>query len=92
MKKIPPSEKIRKGIDELLNNGATDNLLGRILHEGMRLIVQEMFESEATDFLERGHYEWHSDGEFRGYGNGYEPRKIKTAKGVLEVALPQNKE
>jgi len=89
MKKIPPSERIRKGIDELLKGGDTDNLLGRVLHEGMRLIVQEMFEAEATDFLERGHYERHGGREFRGYRNGYEPRKLKTAEGVLEVDLPQ---
>lgn len=89
MKKIPPSEKIRKSIDELLQEGTTGNLLGRVLHEGMRLIVQEMYEAEATDFLERGHYERCGSGDFRGYRNGYEPRKIRTAEGVLEVEVPQ---
>ena len=57
MKKIPPSERIRNEIEGLLQEGTTGNLLGRVLHEGMRLIVQEMYEAEATDFLERGHYE-----------------------------------
>jgi transposase-like protein len=89
MKKIPPSEKIRKGIEELLQGGTTEDLLGRILHEGMRLIIQELYEGEATEFLERGHYERCGGGEFRGYRNGYEPRKIKTAEGVLEVGIPQ---
>jgi putative transposase len=89
MKKIPPSERIRKGLDELLQEGTTSNLLGRVLQEGMRLIVQELYEAEATDFLERGHYERHGDRGFRGYRNGYEPRRIKTAEGVLEVELPQ---
>lgn len=55
MKRIPPSERIRKGIEELLQGGTTGDLLGRVLHEGMRLIVQELYEAEATDFLERGH-------------------------------------
>lgn len=89
MKKIPPSERIRKEIDELLQEGTKGNLLGRVLHEGMRLIVQEMYEAEATDFLERGHYERSGGRDLRGYRNGYEPRKIKTAEGVLEVELPQ---
>lgn len=89
MKRIPPSERIRKGMEELLRGGTTGDLLGRVLHEGMRLIVQELYEAEATDFLERGHYERRGGGEFRGYRNGYEPMKIKTAEGVLEVGLPQ---
>jgi transposase-like protein len=89
MKRIPPSETIRKGIDELLQEGTTGNLLGRILHEGMKLIVQELYEAEATDFLERGHYERCRDGEFRGYRNGYEPGTIRTAEGVFKVDLPQ---
>jgi len=83
MKKIPPSERIRKGIGDLLQEGTSGDLLGRVLHEGMRLIVQEMYEAEATEFLERGHYERRGGGDFRGYRNGYEPGKIKTSEGVL---------
>ncbi len=89
MKRIPPSEGIRKGIEALLQEGTTGNVLGRILHEGMRLIVQELYEAEATEFLERGHYERCRGGEFRGYRNGYEPGTLRTAEGVLEVGLPQ---
>ena len=70
MKRIPPSERIRKGIEALLQEGTTGNVLGRILHEGMRLIVQELYEAEATEFLERGHYERCRGGEFRGYRHG----------------------
>lgn len=89
MKKIPPSERIRKEIDELLQGDEGDNLLGRVLHKGMRLIVQELYEAEASDFLDRGHYERCGARKFRGYRNGYEPRKIKTAEGVLEIEVPQ---
>jgi hypothetical protein len=38
MKKIPPSERIRKGIDEMMQGGTADDLLGRVLHEGMLII------------------------------------------------------
>ena len=89
MKKIPPSERIRKEIEELLREGTTEDLLGHLLQKGAKLIAQQMLESEATDFLERGHYERRGDRDFHGYRNGYEPRKIRTAEGVLEVELPQ---
>jgi transposase-like protein len=89
MKRILPSKRIRKGIDELLKEGTTGDLLDRILQEGMRLIVQELYEAEATEFLERGHYERNGEKEFRGYRNGYEPGKIKTAEGVLAIDYPQ---
>ena len=64
-KKIPPSERIRKEIEELLQWDEGDNLLGRVLHKGMRLIVQELYEAEATDFLDRGHYERCGERTFR---------------------------
>ena len=54
MKRIPPSKRIRKGIDDLLKEGTTDNVLGRILHEGMRRIVQELYEAEAGEMYARG--------------------------------------
>ena len=57
MKSILPSERIRKGTGALLKEGATGDSPGRILQEGMRLILQELYEAEATEFLERGHYE-----------------------------------
>jgi putative transposase len=87
MKKITPSKRIRKGIEELLQEGTESNLLGKILQEGMKLIVQEMYEAEATEYLQRDHYE--RGKIFRGYRNGYEPKKIKTAEGVLKVEQPQ---
>jgi hypothetical protein len=61
----------------LLQGGTTDNLFGRVLQEGMKLIVQEMFEVEATDFLKRGHYEHSGGKDFRGYRNWYEPKLIR---------------
>ncbi|MFZ5908349.1 MAG: IS256 family transposase, partial [Nitrospirota bacterium] len=71
MKKIPPSERIRKEIEELLQGDEGENLLGRVLHKGMKLIVQELYEAEASDFLDRGHYERCGEKKLRGYRNGY---------------------
>lgn len=90
MRKIPPSEKIRKELRELLSSGVEDrNLLDSVLRRGMGLILQEMLEAEATEYLGRGHYERNGEGGRRGYRNGYEPMKVKTAEGKLTVEAPQ---
>lgn len=93
MKKIPPSEKNRKQLEELLRNGVEgENLLTAVMQKGMQIIMQEILESEATEFLQRGHYERSDTEEFRGYRNGYERRKIKTAEGKIPIELPQVRE
>jgi transposase-like protein len=93
MKKIPPSEKNRKQLEELLRKGIEgENLLGAVLEKGMQIIMQEMLESEVTEFLQRGHYERRGNEELRGYRNGYEQRKIRTAEGKIPIELPQVRE
>ena len=42
---------------------------------GEQLLIQELLE-EVKDFLGRGHYE-RTKGDFKGYRNGYEPRRLK---------------
>lgn len=93
MKKIPPSQKNRKQLEELLSNGvAGENLLTAVMQKGMQIIIQEMLESEATEFLQREHYERRGTEELRGYRNGYEPLKIRTAEGKIPVEVPQIRE
>lgn len=93
MKKIPPSEKNRKQLEELLNNGVEgENLLTAVMQKGMQIIMQEMLESEAREFLQRGHYERRGTDELRGYRNGYEQRKIRTAEGKIPIEVPQVRE
>jgi transposase-like protein len=90
MKKIPPSEKNRKQLEEILREGiAGENILTTVLQKGMQIIMQEMLEAEVTEFLQRGHYERRGNNDFRGYRNGYERRKIKTAEGEIAIELPQ---
>ncbi|MEJ2192502.1 MAG: hypothetical protein P8Y39_09170 [Nitrospirota bacterium] len=58
MRKIPPSEKIREELRALLSSGVENrSLLDGVLQRGMGLILQEMLEAEATEYLGRGHYE-----------------------------------
>jgi len=64
--------------------------LSMIMKKGAALILQELLEKEATEFLGRDHYQRAKGEENRsGYRNGYEPRKIRTGEGKMEVYLPQ---
>jgi putative transposase len=93
MKKIPPSEKIRKELKELLTRGSEgEGVLNEFLRKGMQLLMQELLEAETADFLDRGHYERRGDGSRQGLRNGYKARCVKTAEGVVPYELPQVRE
>ena len=96
MRKIPPSEKIRKRIWEIRERAKgrreieweeRKKMLDELIKEGARLIMQEMLEEEVEEFLERGYYGRKGNG--KGYRNGYESLKVKTPLGKIEVATPQ---
>lgn len=90
MERIPPSKKIRKELEELLRRGvAGEDLLTSVLQKGMQVMMQELLEGEAADFLGREHYERQGDGPLKGYRNGYEPMNVKTAEGKIAVEVPQ---
>ena len=44
--------------------------------------------SKLKDFLGRDHYE-RTKGDFKGYRNGYEPRRLKDIEGELELMVRQ---
>jgi transposase-like protein len=61
-----------------------------VVRLGIERVVQEMVEQEVTDYLERGHYQRRRpEQEHRGYRNGYEPGRIRTAEGEILVQVPQ---
>ncbi len=87
--KIPPSQRKRNEIQELLSNGSTEgDFLSQIIKQAASLILQEFLEQEASDYLGRGHYERKGEGQ-QGYRNGYEPARVKTAEGRITVQKPQ---
>ncbi len=93
MKKIPPSRRIRKELQETLEKGVREgNLLSEFLLKGMQLLMQELLEAEVKEFLQRGHYERLKGRPHRGYRNGYEPSRVKTAEGEVRIELPQVRE
>jgi len=95
MNRIPPSEKIRKQFKTLLDGNwdTTEDLVSRFMLLGSQLLAQESLEQEATDYLEREHYQRRQgDQEHRGYRNGYRPAKVDTAEGRIHLQVPQVRE
>ena len=92
MHRIPPSQKIGKKIDEVLRQGldGEEDVTTAITRLAVERLVQELVEQEATDYLERGHYQRRQpEQEHLGYRNGYEPRRMRTAEGEVTVQVPQ---
>ena len=88
-KRVAPSAQIQEAIDALLESGsvAGEQLaeLGRL---GARLVLQQAVDEEVVAFLQRARYE--RTPEARGSRNGVRPRRVQTAEGQLEIAIPQS--
>lgn len=95
MNRIPPSEKIRKQISQLMQGDweNEEGLITKLLHLGAQRIAQEVLEQEVTDYLGRDHYE-HRDAnqEHSGYRNGYRQAAMDTAEGRVPLHVPQVRE
>ena len=66
--------------------------LGEAARRGAQLILQRALEAEVSEFLGRDRYQRTGDGALRGYRNGYEPKRVHTAEGTIEVQVPQIRE
>lgn len=67
MKRIPPSERMRKEQEGLLEKGRKgEKVLSAFLQKGMQLVMQEMLEAELTEVLQRGHYQRNEEVEASG--------------------------
>ena len=92
MNRIPPSQKIGKKTEELLKQGLDGeaDVTTLVIRLGIERVVQEMVEQEVADYLERDHYQRRRpEQEHRGYRNGYERGRIRTAEGEIVVQVPQ---
>jgi transposase-like protein len=81
----------REELHRLLAGGADrdSNIVSALVQAVTRLVVQELIEGEQEDFLGgRGRYERRAEGQ-PGWRNGYEPARLRTAEGPVEVAVPQ---
>ena len=91
MKKLAPSDKLRKEVSEFIDGlqdvDSAQDVLTQLVQLSTRLICQEGFEAHQRDHLGVDRY---ARGECRrGYRSGYEPGCLDTAEGRLEVAIPQ---
>lgn len=92
MQRIPPSEQIRKQLDDLLNNGLVrqENPIGTMVQLGTQLVVQELLERETTELLGRAHNQHRKPDEpLRGHRNRHEPGRLHTVEGDIPVQAPQ---
>jgi transposase-like protein len=92
MHRIPPSQKIGKKFKQLMSQGldGEEDVTSMVVRLGIERVVQEMVEQEVADYLERDHYQRRRpEQEHRGYRNGYEPGRIRTAEGEIVVQVPQ---
>ncbi len=91
--RVTPSEKKAKELLKLIS-GETDKrgpeLFSSVVRKSVEKTIQELIEAEQTDSLGRERYERTEEyAERKAYRNGYMPRKLRTAEGVLSVEVPQ---
>ncbi|MFC1981434.1 IS256 family transposase [Chloroflexota bacterium] len=89
MRRIPPSSKLRQEVEEVFNGWETEgHPLDNFVSLGARYMLQVAVEQEVEDYLGRAHYHRGSRRK-NGWRNGYEPGKVKTSDGILDIYLPQ---
>ena len=86
--RVAPSAKLEEAIDRLLAGGIENRQqLAEIGRLGAGLVLQRGLEDEVAIFLARTRYERTADA--RGSRNGARMKRIQTAEGELEIAMPQ---
>ena len=91
MRRVPPSVIAREELARLLERGVEEqsNIVSALVESVTRLVVQELLEGKQGDFLGgRGRYERRGPGEL-GSRNGYEPGRVRSAEGPIDVKVPQ---
>jgi len=92
MERIPPSRKLRQEVEALLEGwDGRGHPLDALVRLGARYMLQVALEEEVEEFLGRAHYQ-RGRRRCQGWRNGYEPGKVKTAEGKLDLALPRVRE
>jgi len=91
MRRVAPSVFAREDLHRLVagGSGGEVNVVSAFVEAVTRLVIQELVEGEQADFLGgRGHYERRDGGQV-GSRNGYEPGRLRTAEGAIDIAVPQ---
>jgi putative transposase len=91
MKRVPPSVRLKEEVEELLRGSeapSSETPMAGFVRQLAQYILQVSIEAEATAFLGRGHYR-RGDRVRAGWRNGYEPKRVQSEAGVLDLAVPQ---
>lgn len=90
VKRIAHSERLSQAIREHLGQGTeqAEHPLDSFIRLGARYLLQVGLEQEVAEFFGRAHYQRGARIQ-EGYRNGYKPRHLKSAQGILQVAIPQ---
>jgi len=93
MKRVPPSVRMKEEVERLLRGETVEDAPAEAPMHGFvralaRYILQVSIEQEATTFLGRGHYR-RGERVRPGWRNGYEPKRLQTEAGLLELGVPQ---
>lgn len=90
MKRVPPSEQMRQEWNRIITEGVSGNesLLDALARAGARYTLQLAIEQEVTEYLGRSHYQ-RGERAREGYRNGYEPKRLLTAQGPIDLSVPQ---
>lgn len=90
MKRVPPSQRTREAIEELLSGEleSTQDPKSTLVRLGVRRVVEEALEATVRELLGREYYE-RLDGGARGYRNGYRTGRMKTSEGEVPYQVPQ---
>jgi len=87
MTRIVPSELFQRELEELIDGGLGADPVEEIARAGARVILQQALEEEVTEFLGRERYS--RVGEVVSHRNGYEPRRVVTSSGPVELERPR---
>src|SRR5215213_1257471 len=88
MARVVPSERFGAELDEALAGvGQEQDPVETIGRLGARLILQRALEDEVAEFLGRARYERAE--EAVSHRNGYEPRKVRTTSGTVQLERPR---
>ena len=91
MKKVVPSERLRRELDDVLAGiGEVEDPIEAVARLGARLILQQALEDEVTEFVGRGRYERAGGGGEVMYRNGFaEPSVVRTTSGAAVIERPR---
>jgi putative transposase len=92
MKKVAPSERLRRELDDVLAGiGEEQDPVEAVARLGARLILQQALEDEVSDFVGRARYERaQGDGEEVIYRNGFaDPSTVRTTSGPAVIERPR---